>query len=78
MIENMLRALFGHELTAAFRTRGSDHRHAGGPTELHPGNTHPTTGPMYKKRFARCGMTTVKKRLISGGIGHKHRSSLGE
>ena len=78
VVENVLRALFGHELTAAFRTRGSNHRHTGGPTELYPGDTHSTAGPMHEKRFAGCGMAAVKERLIGRSIGNEHRGPLGE
>ena len=78
MIENVLRALFGHELAPALRTRGSNHRHASSPTELHPGDTHSTAGPMHEERFAGRSMAAVKERLIGRSIGHKHGGPLGE
>ena len=48
------------------------------PTELHPGDTHPTAGSMHEKRFAGRGMTAVKERLIGSSIGHEHGGPLGE
>ena len=78
VIEHVMRALSEHELLAALRPRGADHREASRPRELHRADPDPSARPVHEHRLAGLAVAAIEQRVVGGGIGHVHRRALRE
>src|SRR5579884_3265966 len=60
VIQNMMRSLLHHQISAAISARGADHFHARRARQLHGSNTNPSAGSVDQNRFSWQGPGAMK------------------